>query len=504
MKHKYLLWVWLLVVGFSLYSCGGDDFVPTEDDADPTTSTNPAPTLPRVSITQDERILLDQWTNKTPKLTQEQAAEIANNFLGIGNDAPSLSKHAALSPQCEVLTRTKRPISKSGNTADVVDTMLYVFNYNDGYAVVSADIRTPEPILAFSEEGNIHLDSDDPGVNLFFDMAQDYIDYHISYAESIRDSVEKSLNAKLDEALDFSDNSSHSLSKTMVILRKELVGDMSWKNLTYLSTEKTGPFITTAWHQKSPYNKRVNEEYGKNCPAGCQAIGISQLLAFWEYPQYMNGKKINWQSIKNVDAYFETNVSNLVYDVGVAMNTKYVPDSSFARAKTGDAISFLKKYGFSMDNLSGYRFSPKIIQSLDLGRPVVIRGDKTVVNDKGKTEKRGHLWLLDGYAKVNYSFKAHETYVVEYMDDWTGRTSIVFEEYDKTGKEYTYYQHFNWGWGDDMYSESKGYYLVSVFDAHDEYIVTSNSEPYRNSRNNYKYGVENYIYSVQVITNIHP
>ena len=471
MKHKYLLWVWFLFVGFSLYSCGSDDFVPTEDDAAPTMSINPAPTLPRVSITQDERILLDQWTNKTPKLTQEQAAEIANNFLGIGNDAPSLSKHAALSPQCEVLTRTKRPISKSGNTADVVDTMLYVFNYNDGYAVVSADIRTPMPILAYSDEGIIHLDSDNPGVNLFFDMAQDYIDYHISYAESIRDSVEKSLNAKLDEALGVSQKSEQGLSKTMVITRKAFVDDLSWKHLSYLSTEKKGPYITTAWHQNSPYNNFAPVIDGKRCPAGCTAIAFAQLMRYWQRPIYMNGKKINWSSILNeADANHKKNVAEFVNNVGTEINTTFCLSES--SAYISDGISMLRKYGYTVGNLIDYSFY-NVQTSIDQQYPVIICGDRLVNSATG--ERKGHCWLVDGYAKIGYSYVAHETYVVDYLDDWTGRTSTVLEEYDKTGKEYSYYQHFNLGWDIDGPENinTRGYYLESIFDVKEHKMFSS-------------------------------
>ena len=132
---------------------------------------------------------------------------------------------------------------------------------------------------------------------------------------------------------------------------------------------------------------------------------------------------------------------------------------------------------------------------------IIICGDRLVNSATG--ERKGHCWLVDGYAKIGYSYVAHETYVVDYLDDWTGRTSTVLEEYDKTGKEYSYYQHFNLGWDIDGPENinTRGYYLESIFDVKDEYKINSNSEPTRYYND---FGNRNYKYSVKISTNIHP
>ena len=70
----------------------------------------PQKEVPSVTLTQDEMILLEELSNKTPKRSVEQAVEIANDFFGKGAASNSLSKRGASMPKCEVLTRTRQSI----------------------------------------------------------------------------------------------------------------------------------------------------------------------------------------------------------------------------------------------------------------------------------------------------------------------------------------------------------------------------------------------------------
>lgn len=139
MKRFFYLMVLLLLFSAGLQSCG-DDFAPIENSETLTAATDTSTAKPRVVLTREERVLLDEWANKTPKLSKEQAAEIADNFFGNESSVSTLSKFGSFAPQCEVLVRSKHKLSKSNDGHELLDTMLYVFNYDDGYAVVSAEL----------------------------------------------------------------------------------------------------------------------------------------------------------------------------------------------------------------------------------------------------------------------------------------------------------------------------------------------------------------------------
>ncbi len=179
MKHKYCISILSLLISGCFISCG--DELSTVDDIK-TIGTEQEKITPSITLSQDEEILLTELSNKTPKISIEQAVEIADNFFNKSSSTASISKSGKCMPKCEVITAAKKSIKKSASTDDT-DTLLYIFNYNDGYAVVSADIRVPEHILAFSDDGHIHLNSDNPGVELFWDMAQDYVNNCIYEAE---------------------------------------------------------------------------------------------------------------------------------------------------------------------------------------------------------------------------------------------------------------------------------------------------------------------------------
>ncbi|MBR4676761.1 MAG: C10 family peptidase [Bacteroidales bacterium] len=485
MKHFYKIPVLAVLFSGSLISCG-DDLL-SGNGIEKITELGQA-TKPSVVLTRDEEILLTELSNQTPKISMEQAVEIADNFF----NRNTLSKRTMTMPQCEVLTRTKQKLSKSDDGSENIDTMLYILNYDDGFAVVSADVRVPEQILAYSDEGSIHLDSENPGINLFMDMAQDYIDLNILMADAVRDSLEKSLNEKLLTAVGIP---LHTLSKYKRMTSKKLVYE--YNKSTYISTDAiVGPYTKTYWHQRSPYNNSVPTKDGKDCPAGCVALAVSQLMAYWQWPMKdIYGVRLEWSTIldnNENNTYRNYHVSRFIYNTGRTINTIYDIDGS--DAYTEDALKLLKKYGYTTGNIQNYSFS-KVQVSLDNKYPVIIDGDsKTEV--EGKTS--GHCWLIDGYAKTTWNCDSKKSYVVMYIDDVTGEVSGELQENVSSTTDYYYYQHFNWGGGES--NSSNGYYLSKVFDNNWEYKMYLDKQPellpaqYVPSRD--------YKYNVRIITDI--
>ena len=311
----------VLFFAATLVSCD-DDLSPnseTEVTAATGTPQEPSADVPRVLLTQDEMILLEELSNKTPKISMERAMDIACNFMGKSSDAPTLSKRGAEVPRCEVLTRSKQTISKSGTTTEDIDTLMYLFNYDEGYAVVSADVRVPERVLAYSEEGSVSVDTDNPGLQIFFDMAQEYVEYNIMKAELMRDSLNELLNDKIQDAIGDVLEPINGLSKAKREISRTEVYSNSKE--THVKTYLVGPHIKTFWHQNYPYNEFVPTKGGKRCPAGCVAVAFAQLMAFWQAPlRRTDSYDFIWSSIVGPKAYSHA-IADFIKDVGFNINT---------------------------------------------------------------------------------------------------------------------------------------------------------------------------------------
>lgn len=448
--------------------------------------------VPSVTLTQDEMILLEELSNKSPKRSVEQAVEVANDFFGRSNDSNSLSKRGASMPKCEALTKTRQSISKSGNETEDVDTLLYVLNYDGSYAVVSADIRVPDKILAYSEEGNFDLNTDNPGIQIFLDMAQDYIDFSIKKAERMRDSLENALDEKIQSALGLPTDTTVSISKSKRVTSKTLV--YTNHSSKHISTEIVGPYVTTYWNQNWPYNRYVPSQGGKLCPAGCVAVAFSQLMAYWKWPIFMdNGNFHIWSCMlkSNPDS---SAIANLIWDVGARIRTDY--DTSGSGAFTEDAIDLLEKNRYVVGNLIPYTFS-EVQKSIDEKCPVIIDGLRW---DADARTYKGHCWLIDGYAKESWSYNNEDRYVIMYKDDVTGVISGELEVKTSSGSFDSYYQHFHLGWKYDDYSST--YYSVNTFYVKAEYRYNYADDRFIQQSNPYK--AYDYAYKVRIAPNIHP
>ncbi len=45
------------------------------------------------------------------------------------------------------------------------------------------------------------------------------------------------------------------------------------------------PLLETHWHQFYPFNTVVNE-YHENCPVGCLATALGQIMKYWNFPEH--------------------------------------------------------------------------------------------------------------------------------------------------------------------------------------------------------------------------
>ena len=108
--------------------------------------------------------------------TYEEALAIARDAIGM------------LGENCTTRSGTPRSVNTSDvqyiinnsstRSAEVPDTLMYVFNYEDnaGFAVVSAN-RATEGLIAVTEQGNYSVEkaADNEGFELYMTMAEAYV-----------------------------------------------------------------------------------------------------------------------------------------------------------------------------------------------------------------------------------------------------------------------------------------------------------------------------------------
>lgn len=207
------------------------------------------------------------------------------------------------------------------------------------------------------------------------------------------------------------------------------------------------PLLTSLWGQDEPYDALCPEYMSEQCPTGCVATAMAQIMYYHKWPERGTGSasytwEVNGQTQGTLSADFSQStynwaamtdtysaastqeakdaVAKLMYDLGVASKMAYHPSGSGASSYT--AVKAMADY-FGYDpsvnmldrNCYGLEeWQEMLYNSIAAGYPVYYSGT-TAANE-------GHAFVLDGYSDG--------------------------------------YFHVNWGWD----GISNGYFLVSALD----------------------------------------
>lgn len=282
----------------------------------------------------------------------------------------------------------------------------YIFNINKdkGYVIVSAD-NVVLPILGYSDESGFNPKGIPAQVSKWLE----------GYTAQIRYAIVNGLEANAKAKLKWSELLSDYSALAGPPMNKTGVGALT-KNIT--------------WDQEPYYNDKCpyDNTYSQRTVTGCVATAMAQVMKFWGYPAKGSGfhsyshstygtlsadfanTKYNWSAMPNKVTSTDTNVSKLMYQIGVSVDMNYNVASkggsgayviSSASAGTNCAEYALKTY-FGYDKaLSGVERSKytdaqwiKLMETeSDSGRPVIYAGF-----GKGG----GHCFVMDGYDQNDY------------------------------------------------------------------------------------------------------
>lgn len=458
-----------------------------------------------ITYTEEESRVLEEITRKTPKLTEDEAVQKALEAIGSISPSAILTKGGKTKTikNSRALT-VNSAVTRSGINQQ--DTLAYIFNFDndEGFAIVAADIRVPEKLLAYTETGNLEQDTDNPGLAVFLGYAENYITKSIELAESRKDSIYQIILHKFRE--EHPELTEKKTTKGWGDIPPGAGGpplggggggaDDSWGplvpegetpwelpydvefvkiNYDWQNVEVIRPLTAVEWGQGEHYNTYTRANgCGGNAPyTGCVAVAVAQIMAHWKYPQEIKPYTFNWNEMVRYTGNFNRNnefgnkwtasvanspdpvkndIARLMERIGFNVKMEYRCDGS--GADSDDAVGWMQRMGFSGGEHSGYDIE-RIRKSLLNNCIVYADGCSQRTKFLGITVKYEgcHAWNYDGYIKQMKKMEVRHIC----RDKITGK---IIDIKTVTSTEYRSLVHCNWGWD----GRRNGYYFSGVFD----------------------------------------
>lgn len=368
---------------------------------------------------------------ESSKRSLSEAKEIALNATRSLDDGMSRG-------EAEIRTMTENDVqfilgNRSSRSADT-DTLMYVFNYDDGngFAIVSANKNT-EPLICVTEAGTYNSDlvKENPGFGLYMDMAKNYVEATSGSPSS------PTGPGTFEDVKRVKDT-----TKVVHIL----------------------PKLETQWGQTNDEGK-----YASNGMSGCSNTAMAQIMSYFAYPSsialtYSGATKstqsLNWSDMKrhkirhshgtcNATNNAHEAISQLHRQLGEMNKSEYRSDVTWTEAY--DVIDSFNELGYNASSWKSYN-ETNVINALQNGKLIFMGGSCEVTNEEtGALETTGHHWVADGYAY-------YHVHVMEYTKPVGSSTWVLSEDF---GYMHYKYLHMNWGWN----GNSNGYFSLGVFDA---------------------------------------
>ena len=378
--------------------------------------------------------LMLSMTVLAERVSQEDAALVANNFMNVGNTVSGVQKAPA-----------KKMVLKKAATASENQYYVYENANGEGWVMVAAN-DVAHPILAYSNTGTFRTDNQPANLKVWL---RGY-DRQITRAAQDENYV-----------------ANEQVQNEWKTLRK---GANPVKTAVVVS-----PLIKTGWDQGSPYWNSCPQKSGSRCYTGCVATAMAQVMNYHQWPKQGTGShsiKFNsntytvnfgtttydWDNmLDRYDSGTPTTaqknaVATLMYHCGVAVDMQYgTADEGGSGAYTIDYNGYWSSQGTmcaetALTKFFGYKSSTIKGYYRD-GSP-----------EDGMRSWTKSEWIamlkeeLDAQRPIMYAGAGYE----DPSDPDTGYGhSFVCDGYDSSDKF-----HFNWGWSNSC----DGYYDVDALE----------------------------------------
>ncbi|QHI69972.1 C10 family peptidase [Tichowtungia aerotolerans] len=291
----------------------------------------------------------------------------------------------------------------------------------EGFVIMNSDDRLA-PVLAYSDTGSLNLE--DLPQNAFRALLKNSMEYNYRTVMRI---------------------SSFTVFQDSLQPLKEVENAVMWTELSVASADgepvvsgmggvTNGPFLTTTWDQTRHFNKLCPDDpdasygYDDHVPAGCVAVVGAQIMNYYEWPYRGSGSHsytdsdgsitgshsvvfsdpYDWDNMQDYYRYWTTEpedavaaVSELIYEVGVAVDMDYESDGS--GAYTSDLNAMMPR-AFGYDK-GTYIYVPEAPEDVaDQIRADMLAGRPAIVTIPG------HAVVADGHVDDGFSEYFHINY----------------------------------------------------------------------------------------------
>jgi hypothetical protein len=412
--------------------------------------------------------------NETHAISEEQIISQAENIIDLLNREDVTTKSTSKNRTIKDLKKVAINSNIKTKSGENETPEVYICNFSDdgGYAIISGDDRVAG-VLSYSGEGNLQDTIDNPGLAIFLDQVEDYIQVKLEEFNNLEDSIYYSMIEKLDNL----EPSSTKGSRTWITYYNY----GAWTPINSVGTR-----ISTLWHQGAPYNNRAPLSCsGVKAPAGCVSVATAQIMAYHKAPQKLGVTTFDWNGITQFphaswsSSITQNQVASLLNEVGVNIGTTYYCTES--GAQTSNVVNFLRNNSYNTGNYQGYNYSV-LRNSLSYNRPVIVDGFATETKKKflgitiKTTYSEGHAWVVDAATGLRQTVTA-TTYYYE--------NGYLRNIYASVTYNYADVVHCNWGWGSNRYN---GYYQQGVFDINRPYSL-DDSYNYISQKYNFRYKI---------------
>lgn len=375
--------------------------------------------------------LMLSMTVLAERVSQEDAALVANNFMNVGNTVSGVQKAPA-----------KKMVLKKAATASENQYYVYENANGEGWVMVAAN-DVAHPILAYSYTGTFRTDNQPANLKVWL---RGY-DRQITRAAQDENYV-----------------ANEQVQNEWKTLRK---GANPVKTAVVVS-----PLIKTGWDQGSPYWNSCPQKSGSRCYTGCVATAMAQVMNYHQWPKNGTGSHTikgtsysanfgsttyDWENMLNSysgssTSAQQTAVATLMYHCGVAV------DMSYGTAAEGGSGAYTIDYNGYWSSHGTMCAETALTQFFGYKSSTIKGYYRDGSPEDGMKSWTKAEWIamlkeeLDAQRPIMYAGAGYE----DPSDPETGYGhSFVCDGYDSSNKF-----HFNWGWSNSC----DGYYDVDALE----------------------------------------
>lgn len=390
------------------------------------------------------------------------------------------------------------PIEEGG------EVVMYLARFDEGWALVAADDRAENQILAFEEEGGLEPNNIENPEFLFWFKTTKAQMLALRKTEDIKRAEQSEAKTKSGE-------------EDYYWIRWHIRDDET------IVQDHVAHLLNTKWGQEDPWNIRcpfITGSSGNRRLTGCVAVATAQILYYLRMsknfsiglyhqivPTFTNYGETNnnyyivsnisksqynnpstrWAAMaKEADEDITTYVGDLMIDIGEHVNMKYkyllYNNEIFLSSGTNNLSGAYSYYDVLCDSTS-YSY-PLVKSSIDDGYPVMVGA---YANQYGNYYLDGHAWVIDGYHDYRTTIDA------VYMWYMASADSLSYYNYDLCYTEeekQLYIPDVNEGDIEHDYSYSSSQYLlmnwgwdgqnnnVKCWFSNNNWPTTNNNYPY--------------------------